>query len=305
MHANTDSEASYVSSPPRRQAYYVQSPSHESTPAHSPAGSPPHSASLGRHSRESSTSRYSGSIKPGGSGKINPNQAERGEMWREEGIIKEEEAGLLEEEVDEMEERKGLPRRCYVLGFMLAFLVLFFFFALILWGASHNKHPIISMDSITFHNFVIQAGTDASLVPTELSTLNSTVKLSYRNTGTFFGVHVSSTPLVVYYSQVVLATGNINKFYQSRKSQRSLTVLVGGNAVPLYGGGSSLSSTPGKAGYNVPIPLTLNFTIRSRAYVLGKLVKPKFYSIVQCSLNLDQTKLGTKVSLKNSCRYGN
>lgn len=78
MHAKTDSEAtSYASSPPRRQAYYVQSPSHESTPAHSPAGSPPHSASLGQHSRESSTSRYSGSLKPGGSGKINPNQADQ------------------------------------------------------------------------------------------------------------------------------------------------------------------------------------------------------------------------------------
>lgn len=56
----------------------------------------------------------------------------------------EEEAGLLEEEVDEDDE-KGIPRRCYVLGFVFAFLVLFFFFTLILWGASHNKHPIVTM----------------------------------------------------------------------------------------------------------------------------------------------------------------
>ncbi|KAF3337686.1 Late embryogenesis abundant protein [Carex littledalei] len=303
MHAKTDSEAtSYASSPPRQQAYYVQSPSHESTPAHSPAGSPPHSASLGQHSRESSTSRYSGSLKPGRSGKINPNQADqRGGMWREEDAIVEEEAGLLQEEVDEEQKRKGIRRRFYVLGFMFAFLVLFFFFALILWGASHNKHPIVTVNSITFHNFVIQAGTDASLVPTGLSTLNSTVKLSYRNTGTFFGVHVSSTPLVLYYSQLVLAAGNMNKFYQSRKSERSLTAVVQGNDVPLYGGGSSLSSTPGKD--TRPIPLSLNFTLRSRAYVLGKLVRPKFYTIVKCSLTLDQTKIGTTVSLKNSCEY--
>ena len=69
---------------------------------------------------------------------------------------------------------------------------------------------LYKLQSITFHNFVIQAGTDASLVPTGLSTLNSTVKLSYRNTGTFFGVHVSSTPLVLSYSQLVLAAGNVN-----------------------------------------------------------------------------------------------
>uniref|UniRef100_A0A6V7QWN8 Uncharacterized protein n=1 Tax=Ananas comosus var. bracteatus TaxID=296719 RepID=A0A6V7QWN8_ANACO len=58
------------------------------------------------------------------------------------------------------------------------------------------------MTSIRFENFIIQAGTDASLVPTELSTLNTTVKLTFRNTGRFFGVHVSSTPLDIYYSQI-------------------------------------------------------------------------------------------------------
>lgn len=61
----------------------------------------------------------------------------------------EEETGLLEEEVDEEQKRKGIPRRFYVLGFMFAFLVLFFFFALILWGASHNKHPIVTVNVCT------------------------------------------------------------------------------------------------------------------------------------------------------------
>ncbi|KAJ3675171.1 hypothetical protein LUZ60_004213 [Juncus effusus] len=312
MHAKTDSSeiTSYGSSPPRRPSYYVQSPSHESTPAHSPAGSPPRSAH-GHHSRESSTSRFSGTIKPaGGSGKINPNDpngtarynGEKGGLWREGRTITEEDGLLREEMEDETEEREGIPRRwCYVIGFVLAFLILFFFFALILWGASHNKHPVVTMNSITFHNFVVQAGTDASLVPTELSTLNSTLKLSYRNTGSFFGVHVSSMPLVLYYSQVVLATGNINNFYQARKSQRSMNIIIGGNMVPLYGGGSTLSSTTGKN--SVPVNLTLNFTLRSRAYVLGKLVKPKFYSIVQCDIKLDQNKLGSSISLKNSCQY--
>ncbi|KAL4201620.1 hypothetical protein AMTRI_Chr02g259490 [Amborella trichopoda] len=46
-----------------------------------------------------------------------------------------------------------------------------------------------------------------------------------------------------------------------------------------------------------------NLEVRSIAYVLGKLVKPKFYTEVQCSAVLNQTKLGTPFSLKNSCQY--
>jgi hypothetical protein len=80
-------------------------------------------------------------------------------------------------------------------------------------------------------------------------------------------------------------------------------VAIQGDDVPLYGAGAGLTSMPGKD-VTRPIPLSLNFTIRSRAFVLGKLVKPKFYSIVQCSVKLDPTKLGTTVSLKNSCEYG-
>ncbi|XP_073014056.1 uncharacterized protein [Typha latifolia] len=318
MHAKTDSEVtSLAPSSPPRPVYYVQSPSRDShdgektttsfhsTPILSPAGSPPHShSSVGRHSRESSSSRFSGSIKPNSS-KVNPNgdvgrggrgrgKGEKG--WKECAVIEEE--GLLEEG----EERKGVPRRCYVLGFVLAFFVLFFFFALILWGASHNQRPVVTMHSIKFENFIIQAGIDASLVPTGLATVNSTVKFTFRNTGSFFGVHVTSTPLELFYSQLTMATGNIGKFYQSRKSQRNLSVVVLGNKVPLYGGGSSLSSTPGKA-LSVPIPLTLSFRVRSRAYVLGKLVKPKFYTNIQCSVELDQSKMNKPVSLKNACQY--
>ncbi|GMP27968.1 hypothetical protein CsSME_00003718 [Camellia sinensis var. sinensis] len=77
MHAKTDSEVTSLapSSPtrsPRRPVYYVQSPSRDSshdgekttnsfhsTPIISPMGSP------GRHSRDSSSTRFSGSLKGG------------------------------------------------------------------------------------------------------------------------------------------------------------------------------------------------------------------------------------------------
>uniref|UniRef100_A0A2P2JV08 Uncharacterized protein n=1 Tax=Rhizophora mucronata TaxID=61149 RepID=A0A2P2JV08_RHIMU len=166
MHAKTDSEVTSVapSSPtrsPRRPVYYVQSPSRDShdgektttsfhsTPVLSPMGSPPHSHSVGRHSRESSTSRISGSLKPG-SRKISPNDGSRGgqrkgqKQWKESDAIEEE--GLLEDE----DREKGLPRRCYFLAFVLGFFVLFSFFSLILWGASRPQKPKITMKVLTF-----------------------------------------------------------------------------------------------------------------------------------------------------------
>ncbi|XP_008784188.1 uncharacterized protein LOC103703193 [Phoenix dactylifera] len=317
MHAKTDSEVTSIalSSPtrsPRRPVYYVQSPSRDShdgektttslhsTPVLSPMGSPPHShSSVGRHSRESSSSRFSGSLKPG-SRKVTPNDGTRRggrhKSWKECAVIEEE--GLIEDE----EDAKGLPRRCYVLAFILAFFALFSFFALILWGASRNQKPEIAMKSITFENFFIQAGSDASFVPTDMSTLNSTVRMTYRNTGSFFGVHVSSTSLDLSYYQLTLASGTINSFYQRRKSQRNLHVVVTGSKVPLYGGGASLSATPAKTN-SQPVPLTLSFRVRSKAYVLGKLVKPKFYTNIQCSVVMDRTKLGKPVSLKKACQY--
>lgn len=151
MHTKTDSsEATSISasSPtrsPRRPVYYVQSPSRDShdgekttnsfhsTPVLSPMGSPPHShSSLDRHSRQSSSTRFSASrkifrksLKP----------------WKEPHAIEEE--GLLDLEDHN---NKSLPRRCYYsLAFILAFVLLFSFFALVLWGASKPMKPEIAM----------------------------------------------------------------------------------------------------------------------------------------------------------------
>uniref|UniRef100_A0A5B6Z6Z1 Uncharacterized protein n=1 Tax=Davidia involucrata TaxID=16924 RepID=A0A5B6Z6Z1_DAVIN len=319
IHTKTDSEVTSLapSSPtrsPRRPVYYVQSPSRDShdgektttslhsTPVFSPMGSPPHShSSVGRHSRESSSSRFSGSLKPG-SRKISPNDGSAGhhrkgqKPWKECDVIEEE--GLLEGE----ESRKGCPRRCYFLAFVLGFFVLFSFFSLILWGASKPQKPKITMKSMTFERFVIQAGSDSTGVSTDMISMNSTVKLTFRNTATFFGIHVTSTPLSLSYSQLTVGSGNVKKFYQSRKTQRSIAVSVIGDKIPLYGSGASLSSSTGTT--TVPVPLKLNFMVRSTAYVLGKLVKPKFYKKIECSVVFDPKKLNVSISLKNSCTYG-
>ncbi|XP_042043075.1 uncharacterized protein LOC121788476 [Salvia splendens] len=319
MHAKTDSEVTSLapSSPDNRPpVYYVQSPSRDShdgekttTSFHStpvlgsPMGSPPRShSSVGHHSRESSTSRFSGSLKPG-SRKVSPNDVGSGARgprkggqanWKDCDVIEEE--GLLEDE----ESRKGLPRRCYFLAFVVGFFVLFSFFALILWGASKPQKPKITMKSITFERFMVQAGSDSTGVSTDMISVNSTVKLTYRNTGTFFGVHITSTPVALTYSQLTIGSGTVKKFYQSRKSQRHVVVTVLGDKIPLYGSGASLSTSTGIT--TLPVPLKLEFTVRSRASVLGKLVRPKFYKKIECPIIYDVKKLNVPISLKN-CTY--
>ncbi|WCJ35439.1 Late embryogenesis abundant (LEA) hydroxyproline-rich glycoprotein family [Euphorbia peplus] len=260
MHAKTDSEVTSLapSSPtrsPRRPAYYVQSPSRDShdgektttsfhsTPVISPMGSPPHShSSVGRHSRESSSTRFSGSLKPG-SRKIIPNDhgSKGGHRKGQKQCDVIEEEGLLDDE----ERHRGFSRRCYFLAFILGFFLLFSMFSLILWGAAKPQKPKITMKSITFEHFTIQAGSDATGVATDMISVNSTVKMIYRNTGTFFGVHVTSSPVDLSYTQIVLASGAVKKFYQSRKSQRSVSISVMGNKIPLYGSGATLSSSTG------------------------------------------------------------
>lgn len=174
MHAKTDSEVTSLapSSPtrsPRRPVYYVQSPSRDShdgektttsfqsTPVLSPAGSPPHShSSLGRHSRDSSSTRFSGSLKPG-SKKIQPNNdASRGHRkgqkpWKDCAVIEEE--GLLQDE----EREQGFPRRCYFPAFVLGFFLLFSIFSLILYGASKPMKPKITMKVRSIYQFRLPA----------------------------------------------------------------------------------------------------------------------------------------------------
>lgn len=156
MHAKTDSEGTSLatSSPEhnRRPVYFVQSPdaekftaSFESTPGvNSPSlGSPRHC-----HSRESSTSRFSGSLKsgfkrmpPNGVGLGGTGYRTGGEaIWKEYDDAIEEE-GLLEDE----EPRRGSSPRCYLIGFVVVFIVLFSLFSLILLGVSKHYRPRIGM----------------------------------------------------------------------------------------------------------------------------------------------------------------
>ncbi|XP_008236099.1 PREDICTED: uncharacterized protein LOC103334887 [Prunus mume] len=308
MHAKSDSEVTSVeqSTPPRsprRPIYYVQSPSNHDVEkmsyGSSPAGSPAHHfyhCSPIHHSRESSTSRFSASLK-------NPRSLS---AWR-----KLQRGDEVEESDDDDDENdtafgKGGPGRSVRLYFCFAllFVVLFTAFSLILWGASKAYEPQVIVKSIVFESFEIQAGSDRTGVPTDMLSLNSTVRIHYRNPATFFGVHVTSTPLELHYYQLKVASGQIENFYQARKTHRTIRTVVLGSQVALYGGVSVVQDvSENRQRQRVAVPLNLTFVVRSRAYILGKLVKSKFYERIRCSVTLRGSNLGKHSNLTNSCVY--
>ncbi|KAG6410939.1 hypothetical protein SASPL_129012 [Salvia splendens] len=211
------------------------------------------------------------------------------------------EAEGAEEAEGEDNREDGAQVRFYVACFLLSFVVLFTIFSLILWAASFSDKP-----KILVKNFYVQAGMNASGVPTDMLTLNSTVKIFYRNPATFFGVHVTSTPLELHYFDLKVVSGHeqMAKFYQSRKSERKVIVVVQGRQVPLYGGMAALDVAKGRVD-DISVPLNLSFVIRSRVYILGRLVKPKFYRKVMCEVSLRGNHLGKPLSMikSDSCVY--
>ncbi|KAH0449255.1 hypothetical protein IEQ34_023055 [Dendrobium chrysotoxum] len=308
MHRQSDSDLTSLaaSSPPRsprRPVYYVMSPSNLDNEklsifGLSPAGSPVHqhynqhpthhryASSPIHHSRESSTTRFSASLRNGYWRKV-PQEIHGGDQ---EDVEKEEEE----------EERWGF--RFYVVMFVVGFFLLFSLFSIILWGASKAYEPKITIKSLVFERYNIQAGMDFTGVPTKMISINSTVKMRFKNPATFFGVHVSSTPLQLYYYDLLIASGHMKEFYASRKNERLVTTVMLGKEVPVYGGGATLTShNNGEPSAVVPFKLT--FVVRASANVLGQLVRSKFYRAVRCSVYLHESRLGRPVDLRRACEY--
>ncbi|KAK9944307.1 hypothetical protein M0R45_009880 [Rubus argutus] len=305
MHAKSDSEVTSMeqSTPPRsprRPIYYVQSPSNHDVEkmsyGSSPMGSPGHPyyhCSPIHHSRESSTSRFSASLK-------NPRNLSAWKRLHRPSDDGDDDSDDGQNDAALGKTSPGRNVRLY-LFFALLFFVLFTLFSLILWGASKSYKPQVVVKNIVFESFNIQAGVDNSGVATDMLSLNSTVRIHYRNPGTFFGVHVTSTPLELHYYQLKVATGQIKKFYQARKTHRTISTVVLGSQVSLYGGISVLDVRGNRE--KVAVPLNLTFVVRSRAYILGKLVKSKFYKRIRCSVTLRGSNLGKHSNLTESCVY--
>ncbi|GMH16341.1 hypothetical protein Nepgr_018182 [Nepenthes gracilis] len=141
MHVKSDSEVTSLeaSTPPRsprRPLYYVQSPSQHDVEkmsyGSSPLGSPHHyHCSPIHHSRESSTSRFSASLKHSHRNVHAWKKLHGGELRGTED----------EEEEEGGDEKCGNSARFYALCFLLSFTLLFTTFSLILWGASNSYKP--------------------------------------------------------------------------------------------------------------------------------------------------------------------
>ncbi|CAN7082349.1 unnamed protein product [Brassica oleracea var. botrytis] len=203
------------------------------------------------------------------------------------------------DEVDGSDEKRGRRTRfytCLLFTFVLAFTI----FCLILWGVSKSFSPIVTLKGMVIESLNVQSGNDASGVLTDMLTLNSTVTMLYKNPATFFTVHVTSSPLQLSYYQLILASGQMEKFSQRRKTERIIETKVIGIQIPLYGGVPALYAQRAKPD-RVVLPLNLTFTLRSRAYVLGRLVKTKFYTSMRCSITFHGDKLGKKIDFLKSC----
>uniref|UniRef100_A0A7N0RDI3 Late embryogenesis abundant protein LEA-2 subgroup domain-containing protein n=1 Tax=Kalanchoe fedtschenkoi TaxID=63787 RepID=A0A7N0RDI3_KALFE len=312
MHAKTDSDATStdIASPPRRALYYVESPSPQemeklslnSSPVQSPVPPNhishhlqpyPYRPSPIHHSRESSTSRFSSvSLKHPYAG---PGADKIAAAWKRMRRVPEDDDGG--DFIDERDPNRKLRLACWL---VLGFAIMLSIFSLILWGVSKSHRPLVTVQNVVFRSFDVQAGMDDTGVATEMLSLNSTVAISYTNRGTFFGVHVSSTPWELYCYQLKVASGQMEEFYEERKRERKVETEVNGHQVPVYGAVTAINDVRDKRKFVLPMNLTL--AVRSRADVLGRLVRSKFYDQVRCPVTLRGDKLGKKLKVSN-CVY--
>jgi len=77
-------------------------------------------------------------------------------------------------------------------------------------------------------------------------------------------------------------------------------VSIEATKVPLYGAGSSLDAAT-NGGFKVP--LKLEFEIKSRGDVVGKLVRTKHKKEISCDLVIDSISTKPIKFKKNSCVY--
>lgn len=141
MHAKSESDVTSLapSSPrasPKRQLYYVQSPSrdsHDGDKSSSMQATPVYNSPMESPSHPSSISRFSGTFRSS-SGRKGNRKRVNDKGWPECNVILEE--GAYDDIEDEV-----FSRRCQIMIALLAFVLLFTAFCLIIWGASRPYKP--------------------------------------------------------------------------------------------------------------------------------------------------------------------
>ncbi|XP_074381242.1 uncharacterized protein LOC141723349 [Apium graveolens] len=295
LHAKTESEGSTSSTPKschnQQQPpplYYVISPPHDFSPpqtcsplfSSSPVNSPLHPS---RPSNSSNTSTRLHSHSSSYSSRVSAGFARKGystrkrSSWTESTIVIKEQQDFLFCDY----------QRCKCLIAIFALATVFALFCFIIWGASRPYHPHVSLKSLTVYNFYSGEGSDFSGVPTKMLTVNCSMKMSIINPATFFGIHVRSTTVNLIFSQITVATGQLQRKYLPRTSQRIMQVDMKGQRVPLYGAGASLPIMSDKPN---SVPMKLDMEIISNGNVVGKLVKTNHIQHIICFLVITNSR---------------
>ncbi|KAI3446982.1 hypothetical protein Pfo_003647 [Paulownia fortunei] len=291
MHATSESDVTSIApSSSSPTAYYVQSPSRDSHDeidkcSSSNSRSPLDSPSYPRHSMASSSSTAAS--------RISGNRR----RWNKHycNVVAEEEGAYDDDYYGD----RAYSRHCKCLIIFLAFGLVFAGICLVIWGASRPYKAQVSIKSLRVQNLYFGEGSDHTGVPTKLISVNCSASLVIYNPARFFGIHVSSHTANLIFSQITVATGQLKKYYQPKKSTRNMWVRLVGQGVPLYGAGMALAASVESGG----IPFKLEFEIQSRGYLVGKLVKTKHTSHASCSL-LINSKHTKEISFgQNSCKY--
>ncbi|KFK39781.1 hypothetical protein AALP_AA3G286700 [Arabis alpina] len=269
MYPKSDSDMTSFdqSSSPKRPTYYVQSPSRDSDKSSSaalthqttPTESPSHPSFA---SRISSGGGWKGRRKYHG-GRWSPGDKE--------------EDGRYE---DLYGDNRGISiATCRLILGVVATLTLFFLLCSILFAASQSFSPIVYVKGVNVHSFYYGEGSDHSGVPTKILNFKCSVEITTHNPSTFFGIHVSSSAFKVIYSrQFTLAIAQLKSYYQPKQSNRTSRINLVASRVPLYGAGSDLAASD----HNGGVPVTLEFEIRSRANIVGNLVKSRHQKHLSC-----------------------
>ncbi|GMH13683.1 hypothetical protein Nepgr_015524 [Nepenthes gracilis] len=286
---------------PKRLVYYVESPSSrdrhteekslspQTTPicnSFSPLESPSsYPSSFSRHPLSSQASRVSGALRWWSRRSEN--------FWRQDHVV-----DVDEEGGDFHGNGEVYSWRRQILIGILGFLLLFGFCCLIIWSDSSPYRAQVSVQRFTVNDFYTAEGSDWTGVPTKLLTVNCSLKLLVHNPATFFGIHVSSTPIGLLYYDLVVAYGQLQKYYQPRNSRRTISVNVEGNKTPLYGAGVVFAVAD-----HTEVPLKLEFVVESQGNVVGNLVRTKHHMHISCSLAINSSNTKAVQFMENSCTY--
>lgn len=66
------------------------------------------------------------------------------------------------------------------------------------------------MQTFELHNFYVGEGSDFTGVRTKVLTINGTLRIGIYNPAPIFGVHISSTPINLFFYELHIATGQVN-----------------------------------------------------------------------------------------------